>query len=273
MTGPCLRPSHAVPAVIAYESDSAPRQSLQGKMMSHQLEHSHERDAIAQRLAQGPRQSYLPDAVYGAIDGTVTTFAVVAGAIGADLPSRVVLILGAANLLADGFSMAAGNFSATKAAADQAAHLREQEFRHIRLDQDGETQEVREIFRAKGFAEDAIETLTRLITSRRDVWVDLMLAEEYGVGAASRSPLRAAAATFLAFFVAGLVPLAPFLIGLPNAAAVAVILTGSVFAAIGSLRSRWSTRSWRACGLESFAIGMTAAMVAYAVGALFAWLL
>jgi VIT1/CCC1 family predicted Fe2+/Mn2+ transporter len=241
--------------------------------MSDRLEHSHERDAIARRLAEGPRTSYLPDAVYGAIDGTVTTFAVVAGAIGADLSSRVVLILGAANLLADGFSMAAGNFSATKTAADQAARLREQELRHIRLDEEGETAEVREIFRAKGFADEAIETLTRLITSRRDVWVDLMLAEEYGIGAASRSPLRAAAFTFLAFVAAGLVPLAPFLIGIPHATAVAIVLTGTVFALIGSLRSQWSTRSFWACGLESLAIGMTAALVAYGVGALFARLI
>lgn len=235
--------------------------------MPGQLEHSHDRDAIASRLAEGPKASYLPDAVYGAIDGTVTTFAVVSGAIGADLSSRVVLILGAANLLADGFSMAAGNFTATKAAADQAAHLREQELRHIRVDKDGETREVREIFRAKGFAGEPLETLTRLITSRREVWVDLMLAEEYGIGAASRSPLRAAGFTFLAFVAAGLVPLAPFLLGIPHAAAVAVVLTACVFAAIGSLRSRWSARSWWACGLESLTIGMVAALVAYGVGA------
>ena len=196
--------------------------------MSNQLEHSHDRDAIALRLAEGPKPSYLPDAVYGAIDGTVTTFAVVSGAIGADLSARVVLILGAANLLAAGFSMAAGNFTATKAAADQAAKLRDQELRHIRLDMVGETREVREIFRAKGFTGEALETLTRLITSRRDVWVDLMLAEEYGISAASRSPLRAAAYTFLAFVAAGLVPLA---------------------------------------------IGMTAALVAYGVGAALAWLI
>ncbi len=77
--------------------------------MVPELEHSHEPDAIAARLAEGPKPNYLPDAVYGAIDGTVTTFAVVAGAIGADLSPRVVLILGAANLLADGFSMACGS--------------------------------------------------------------------------------------------------------------------------------------------------------------------
>jgi VIT1/CCC1 family predicted Fe2+/Mn2+ transporter len=237
------------------------------------LEHSHDREAIARRLAEGPKASYLPDAVYGSIDGTVTTFAVVSGAIGADLSSRVVLILGIANLLADGFSMAAGNFTATKAASDQASRLRDQELRHIQLDKDGETREVQEIFRAKGFAGEPLETLTRLITSRRDVWVDLMLAEEYGITSASRSPLRAAGFTFLAFATAGLVPLAPFLLGLPNAPVVAIVLTATVFAAIGSLRSRWSARSWWSCGIETLAIGMTASLVAYGVGAILARLI
>jgi VIT1/CCC1 family predicted Fe2+/Mn2+ transporter len=53
---------------------------------------------------------YLPDLVYGSNDGIITTFAVVAGVVGADLSERIILILGFANLLADGFSMGASNF-------------------------------------------------------------------------------------------------------------------------------------------------------------------
>ena len=60
-------------------------------------------------------KSYLGEFVYGAIDGAITTFAVVAGAAGANLSSTVVLILGFANLFADGFSMAASNYLSTKA--------------------------------------------------------------------------------------------------------------------------------------------------------------
>jgi vacuolar iron transporter family protein len=52
--------------------------------------------------------------VYGAIEGTVTTFAVVAGVVGASLPSSIIIILGFANLFADGFSMAVGNYLAVK---------------------------------------------------------------------------------------------------------------------------------------------------------------
>lgn len=55
-------------------------------------------------------RKYLPEFVYGATDGSVTTFAVVAGSLGASLGSNIVLILGFANLLADGFSMAVSNY-------------------------------------------------------------------------------------------------------------------------------------------------------------------
>jgi vacuolar iron transporter family protein len=63
-------------------------------------------------------KKYLPELVYGGIDGTVTTFAVVAGAIGASLSPAVILILGFANLFADGFSMAASNYLSRKSESD-----------------------------------------------------------------------------------------------------------------------------------------------------------
>lgn len=70
---------------------------------------------------------YLPDLVYGANDGIITTFAVVSGVVGADLSERIILILGFANLLADGFSMGASNFLSRRsyAEADERASGRE----------------------------------------------------------------------------------------------------------------------------------------------------
>ena len=88
------------------------------------MEHGHSREAIARRLARPPSVSYLRDWVYGGIDGAVTTFAIVAGVVGADLSNRVVLILGLANVVADGFSMAASNFSGTRTELEEKAHLR-----------------------------------------------------------------------------------------------------------------------------------------------------
>ncbi len=65
--------------------------------------------------AAPPPDSWLREFVYGGIDGTVTTFAVVAGVAGAGLSPAIVLVLGLANLLGDGFAMAAGNYLSTKA--------------------------------------------------------------------------------------------------------------------------------------------------------------
>jgi VIT1/CCC1 family predicted Fe2+/Mn2+ transporter len=234
--------------------------------MARDLEHSHEPAAIAERLAAGPRPSYLPDSVLGAIDGTVTTFAVVSGALGAELSTRVVLILGIANLLADGFSMGAGNFAATTADRDLALQLRSREERHITLDPEGERAEVREIFRAKGFAGGALETITQLITSRRETWIETMLSAEYGVSGAARGPAQAAAVTFLSFVLAGFVPLLPFFLAVPHAPVIAALTAAMVFFLIGSLKSHWSSRAWWASGLETLAIGMGAALVAFLVG-------
>jgi len=61
---------------------------------------------------------YFPDLVYGANDGIITTFAVVSGVVGADLSERVILILGFANLVADGFSMGASNFLSRRSYAE-----------------------------------------------------------------------------------------------------------------------------------------------------------
>ena len=85
------------------------------------LSRDHTQEAIAGRLAAATQHSYLGDFVLGAVDGAVTTFAVVAGGAGAGLSNGIVLILGFSNVLADGFSMAAGNF--LKARADQLVDL------------------------------------------------------------------------------------------------------------------------------------------------------
>lgn len=67
-------------------------------------------------------KKYLPDGVYGAIDGVVTTFAIIGGVYGAKLSPLVVLVLGISNVLADGFSMAASNFLAKKSEEDDSNH-------------------------------------------------------------------------------------------------------------------------------------------------------
>ena len=230
------------------------------------LEHDHSPEAIDRRLSAGPRASYVRDWVYGGIDGAVTTFAIVAGVVGADLSSGVALILGVANLVADGFSMAASNDSGTKAEHDDAERLRRIEERHIAIAPEGEREEIRQIYAAKGFTGEDLERVVAVITSDRKRWVETMLAEEYGLALAGRSPLGAAASTFSAFLLCGSVPLLSFVAGSERAFAWSIGLTAAVFFAIGAAKSRWSPAPWWRSGLETLAIGAGAAGFAYAIG-------
>jgi VIT1/CCC1 family predicted Fe2+/Mn2+ transporter len=230
------------------------------------LEHGHHPREIAKRLAEGPRVSYIRDCVYGGIDGTVTTFAVVAGVVGADLSTKALLILGAANLFADGFSMAAANFSGTKAESEEYEVVRRMEERHVEFAPDGEREEVRQIFRAKGFEGEALESAVNVITEKRERWIETMMTEEHGLPPISRSPGRAALTTFLAFLACGSIPLVPFVLALPATVEASTLMTGLTFFSIGSMRSRWSPAPWWRAGLETFVIGMSAAAMAYAVG-------
>lgn len=234
----------------------------------HMLEHDHSVSAIQKRLGQENKPNYLRDWIYGGIDGAVTTFAIVAGVVGAELSSRVILILGLANLLADGFSMAAGNYSATKSERDDIERIKEIESRHIDLEPEGEKEEVRQILQQKGLSGEALELAVKAITAKREVWVNMMLVEEYGLSLVQRSPLRAAASTFMSFIICGAVPLLPFVLGVQNGFAWATGLTAITFFAIGSAKSKWALAPWWRSGLEILFIGLGAAFVAYAIGAL-----
>jgi vacuolar iron transporter family protein len=229
-----------------------------------QLEHSHTQQAIHDRLAQGYRSNYLRDCIYGGIDGAVTTFAIVAGVVGANLSPSVVLILGFANLVADGFAMAAGNYSGTKADRDDYDRVLGVERRHIAVEPEGEREEIRQIFAGKGFAGDNLDRVVEVITSDPALWVTTMATEEYGLSPTLRSPLLAATSTFTAFIVCGCVPLASYLYTGGLIACVAA--TGATFFGVGAVKSLWSAAGWLRSGMETFVIGMAAAALAFVVG-------
>jgi VIT1/CCC1 family predicted Fe2+/Mn2+ transporter len=237
----------------------------------HHLEQTHTREAIVARLNAATEHSYLGDFVLGGIDGAVTTFAVVAGSAGAGLSPGIAIVLGVSNIFADGFSMAVSNYLSTKSEHDLLERARRHEELHIQHHPEGEREEIREIFRAKGFDGDLLESITDTITQEQDRWVDTMLIEELGLRLEPALPSRAAAATFAAFVVAGMVPLAPLFFGRLTAGHTflwSTVATLIAFGGIGMAKGRVSERPiWRSM-LETIGIGSCAAGLAYACGAL-----
>lgn len=162
-------------------------------------------------------ERYIGDLIYGANDGIITTFAIVAGVAGAALPPHIVIVLGVANLLADGFSMAASNVLAIRSRA-------------------------------------AVDRLN-------------------GVDATPR-PVRHGMATFVAFVVAGSVPLVAYLLPVATQRrfGIAAVLTLVTLFAVGAARTLVTRGRWWRDGAEMLAIGGLAAAVAWGVGRLLATL-
>jgi VIT1/CCC1 family predicted Fe2+/Mn2+ transporter len=258
---------------VARRSD--PRPSHDGT--SHaDLVAAHKPDAIRRRLDAGSTYSYLKDFVYGAIDGAVTTFAVVSGVAGAGLSSGVVVILGVANLIGDGFSMAAGNYLGTQAERQQRDRLRRMEERHIDEVPDGEREELRQIFAHYGFEGHDLEHVVDVMSADRQRWVDTMLREEHGLATSVPSSIRAALMTFVAFLIVGLLPLLPFLLNLvrreacPNPYLWSTAGTAAAFFLVGTVKARFVDQHWMRAGLMTLLVGGTAAALSFACGMMLA---
>ncbi len=237
-----------------------------------ELRESHSPEAIRERLAQGPTHSNLGDFVLGAIDGAITTFAVVAGAVGADLTAGIVVVLGVANLLADGFSMGVGVFLGGRAGDQEVDRLRSMIETHVEVFPEGDREAIRQIYAARGFQGEDLEMAVRTVTSDRDRWVNEILNELHGVASVPASAARAGFVTFLAFLVVGTIPLIIFIADVALDGDItapflwAALLTGGAFFLIGAIKSRFVAGHWWYEGLETLVIGGIAALLAYGVG-------
>ncbi len=215
---------------------------------------------------------YLPEFVYGGIDGSITTFAVVAGASGADLSAGIVIILGLANLIADGFSMSVGNYLSTRAEQDSYHKHQKQEQWEIEHQPAEEIEEIRQIYRKKGFEGELLEQVVTVITADRARWIDTMMKEELEMMPSGKAPFSTALMTFAAFITVGLIPLLIYLVNYfsgvdsENEFLISSILTSLAFVLIGFLKSYVNEVNRLKGMLETLALGGVAAALAYYVG-------
>lgn len=216
-------------------------------------------------------QDYLGEFVYGGIDGSVTTFAVVAGATGAHLDSKVVIILGFANLIADGFAMSVGSYLSTKSEKENYNKHKAVEYWEVDNLPEKERAEVREIYEAKGFESELLEKVVDVITEDRHRWVDVMMKEELEMMEETKSPMAMGGVTFLSFQLFGLIPLLVYVIdyfvGLEsNLFMISSTLTAFTFALIGGLKAIVTQTKIGRSIVETLFLGGAAATLAYFVG-------
>ncbi len=232
----------------------------------HNESHLHHQQAYFHKF-----QAYLGEFVYGGIDGSVTTFAVVAGASGAELSSAIILILGFANLLADGFSMSIGAYLSAKSEQENYEKHKKIEYWEVENMPESERQEISDIFRTKGFEGELLEQVTNVICADKDRWVNTMMIEELGMMKEQRSPYKIGGVTFISFLILGLIPLVIYVIDFiypvdGNLFFITCLLTFLAFSVIGYLKSYVTqTNIWKGV-FETLLLGAAAAAVAYFVG-------
>ncbi|MGB3180796.1 MAG: VIT1/CCC1 transporter family protein [Cyclobacteriaceae bacterium] len=217
-------------------------------------------------------RAYISEFVYGGIDGAITTFAVVAGAAGANADLKWVLIFGFANLIADGFSMSVGNFLSVKAEHEDYDKHKRIEYWEIEHLREKEIEEIREIYEAKGFKGDLLDQVVEVITSNDDVWVDTMMKEELEMVKDDKSPYQTATATFLSFIAIGLIPLLSYLAAVltdmdrSHLFLYSCIATGIGLTIVGNLKAVATSTSRLRAIVETVSLGGIAAFLAYFVG-------
>src|SRR3989344_4274781 len=124
---------------------------------------------------------YLADFVYGANDGIVTTFAVVAGAVGAGFPTVVIIILGLANLVADGLSMGLSNFLSLRSKRSFEERERKREEYEIEHFPKEERKEVAQVVERWGISDEHAAMVVNDIVADKKRWVDFMMREELNI--------------------------------------------------------------------------------------------
>ena len=216
-------------------------------------------------------RSELSDVILGGQDGLVNVLGVILGVAAATSETRIVLVAGVAAALAESVSMAAVAYTTRR--ADQALYESEaaRERRHFARVPALETEEVRELYRKKGFEGELLERIVATITANEEVWLAVMMAEELQlVPVDKRRALRAAAVVGVAALVGSALPLLPFLV-LPVAASMwlTVVVAAAALFGVGAYKSARTVGSWLAGGIEMAVIGLAAAAIGWLVGLAF----
>ena len=215
---------------------------------------------------------YIKSMVYGGLDGIITTFAVVSGVAGASLPLKIVIILGFSNLLADGFSMAVGDYLSSKSEKEYQEGITHQTKLAIKSNYQEEVHKMTQAYEVEGLSKEDAESIAATLAKYETPFVNQLTNQTYGNNHKEEEPIKNALVTFFSFFVFGLVPLLAYILStfipfmLENAFLLASVLTGATLFTLGAVKSRITQSNWMRSGMEMLTVGGLAAVVAYLVG-------
>jgi len=223
------------------------------------------------RVKKSKHGRYIKSIVYGGLDGIITTFAVVSGAAGAELGANVILILGFANLVADGISMGFGDYLSSRAESEYKQDQRKADEHSFDDNRKRQSERLKVLFRRKGFSENDASTVVEIFAKKKRAFVDQMLKER-GIVQKDGIAYKKGMYTFCSFMFFGVIPLSTYLIvpllkiEAEYTFGVAWLLTALTLFFLGAMKTKITKKSWLYSGLEMLAIGGFSAVAAYMVG-------
>lgn len=227
---------------------------------------STEHDAPVEHEHADVTGGWLRPAVFGAMDGLVSNFALLAGVAGGGASRHVIILAGLAGLSAGAFSMAAGEYTSVASQAENAQAEIAKERAELLQNPDGELAELAATFVDRGVEPDLAREVARQIHADPDVAVEVHAREELGVTMNDLpSPLLAAVSSFVSFAVGAIIPVLPFLLG-ANALLPVVIVSLLGLFGCGAIVTRLTARPWWFGGLRQLILGAVAAGLTYFIG-------
>jgi len=213
----------------------------------------------------------LRDVMLGMNDGLVASFAVTSGVAGAFSDTRIVLMAGLAEMLGGAVSMALAAFISARSQIEFYESEVDRERYEIKRFPEHERDEIRGIYKAKGFSGALLDQIVEHITGDPERWADVMMREELGFTEDNfDSPLKSASVVGAAYLVGAAVSVVPYLfVAPPDGIVLSVIATVLVLFAVGAAKTIITARSWWRSGIESMLTGIAAGAVTYGAGRLF----
>lgn len=209
---------------------------------------------------------WLRPAVFGAMDGLVSNFALIAGVAGGGASRNVIILAGLAGLSAGAFSMAAGEYTSVASQAENAEAEIAKERAELLANPDGEQAELAAIFVERGVEPDLAREVSRQIHQDTEIAIEVHAREELGVTMNDLpSPMLAAVSSFLSFSLGAIIPVIPYLLGAQALMPVVIVSLLGLFA-FGAVVTRLTSRPWWFGGLRQLALGAVAAGLTYFIG-------